>query len=176
MAARNRSAGSHCGSGSCWAISTISWVRGASRRGAGAAVSHSDKLAESRILHLAFSNSATQVETGESHNSLAGFLSTSLTRWLSRDGSCRAQSQTWVSRSSFNRAAPRIVLVNNRRHYVADDGHRVPHRADPAFLSGVGRRRHDFSHGFAEGRDPDGFFSLSNACGLSESSPSWLQS
>ena len=45
MAARNRSAGSRCGSGRCWAISTISWVRGAPRMGAVAAVSHSDKLA-----------------------------------------------------------------------------------------------------------------------------------
>ena len=50
VAARNRLAGLHCASGSCWAIITISWVRGASRAGSVAAVSQSAKLAGSRIL------------------------------------------------------------------------------------------------------------------------------
>jgi hypothetical protein len=51
VATRIRSAGSRCGSGSSWAISMISWVRGASRRGAMTAVSHSDKLAGTRKNH-----------------------------------------------------------------------------------------------------------------------------
>ena len=50
------------GSGSCWAISTISWVRGASHGGAVAAVSHSEKLAGSRILPFAFSNNAPRLK------------------------------------------------------------------------------------------------------------------
>src|SRR5271165_5614574 len=45
VAARNRSAGSRCGSGNCCAASTMSWVKGASRRGAMACASPSARLA-----------------------------------------------------------------------------------------------------------------------------------
>ena len=64
------------------------------------------RLRGRRILPLALSSSASQVETGESHSSLAGFLSSARMRGLSRDGACKAQSQTWVSRRSFTRAVP----------------------------------------------------------------------
>ncbi len=106
VAARKRSAGSRCGNGSCCAARTISWVKAVSRSGAVAWANHSARLSGSRIRPLSASGRASQVETGESHNSLAGFFNSARTRGLSRDGACKAQSHTWVSRRSFTRAVP----------------------------------------------------------------------